>query len=94
MPDVTLSTFNTITLTANTVYRLVPLTAGSYYINMLNLGPGTLYIRTEADPSPNDPQSETLPSGLYDNQMPLDSTKGVRILSDQAGAVTARLVIR
>jgi hypothetical protein len=94
MPDVTLYTFNTVALDQDVVYRLVPRASGTYYIDLLNLGPGTLYIRADGDPAPDDPQSETLPAMQYDNEIPVDGVKGLRILSDQAGQVTARMVSR
>jgi hypothetical protein len=66
---------------------------GGYYCNLLNLGPGTLYLREGADPDPNDPQTETLPAMVADNLiLAPDAPRGLRVMADQNGKITARLI--
>lgn len=92
MPDVKLSQFNTVTLLANTVYRLVTGAPTAYSYSVINLGPGILYLRADADPGINDPYSETLPALTADNQIPVaNGIRGLGVLADQAGAISVRL---
>ena len=97
MHTVTLATYNTLTLVAWEVYELVapfanPL-AGGYYCSILNLGPGTVYLRETEDPDPNDPATETLPPLVADNLIVTpDSPRGLLVMADQNGRITARVV--
>lgn len=90
---VPLYNFNTVTLASGTVYRLVtraPARLAFYYI--VNLGPGNLYYRADADPTATDPQSSTLPAMSGDNQIPIyDGLRGLGVLADQAGSVSVRV---
>lgn len=78
----TVSTYNTITLSDGDVWTLKTPFCGAYYYNILNLGPCTVYIRADADPSPNDPESEVLPPYCADNLVTVpDGTKGLRFVA-------------
>lgn len=80
--SVTVATYNTITLSGGNVFTLKTPYCGAYYFDILNLGPCTVYIRADADPSPNDPQSETLPPFCADNQVLVpDGTVGLRFVA-------------
>lgn len=79
--SVTVATFNTIVLSAGNVYNLTPGFCGPYFYDILNLGPCTVYIRADADPSPGDPASETLPPGFADNLVLVDGVTGLRFLA-------------
>lgn len=97
-------TYNTLELTAGDVYHLVTPYAGPYaplageasavYVNVLNLGPGNVYIRADDDPADGDPQSETLPPGHADNLILVpDGPQGLRFLAMGAlTTITIRLV--
>jgi hypothetical protein len=91
--NVNLTRFNTVTLAVSTVYRLYPPSpAGSWYANVVNLGPGNLYLRANGDPTgATDPNSSTLPSLATDQGVPVDGKTGLGILADQAGKVSIRL---
>lgn len=93
MPNVQLYNFNTIPVTAGTVYRLVTRDPTRLvYFNLLNLGPGTLYYRAVGDPAVNDPQSAVLPALAADNQIPIyDGARGLGVLADQAGMISVRI---
>ena len=80
--SVTVTTYNTVTLSDNTVYTLVTQYCGPVYYNVLNLGPCTVYIRADADPAVNDPESEMLPPYSADNLMLIpEGTVGLRFLA-------------
>ena len=80
--SVTIATYNTITLSDGNVYTMVSEYCGPYYCDILNLGPCTVYIRADADPAVNDPQSETLPPYCADNLVLVpDGTVGLRFLA-------------
>jgi len=81
-PTVTLKTFNTITLDHETLCHLVTGFCGSYRVNILNLGPCTVYYRADADPAVNDPESITLPPGTADNGIVIpDGPAGLRVIA-------------
>jgi len=95
MPDLTLQEFNTFNLTANTVYRLITTLHGNYNYWVMNLGPGTLFLRANGDPSINNAQSETLPALVADNQIPIaDGLRGLGVITDQDGVITVRVGVR
>ena len=80
--NVTVATYNTVTLSDGNVFTLVTPFCGVFYYNILNLGPCTVYIRADADPAPNDPESETLPPGVADNLVVVpDGTQGLRFVA-------------
>jgi hypothetical protein len=89
---VTLKPFNTIHLEHDEVCHLVTAHCGSYAVNILNLGPCTVYIRADADPHVNDPDSETLPPGSADNMLHIpDGPHGLRVI---AGAPCVCMVVQ
>lgn len=80
--EVTLQTFNTLRLEHEKVYKLVTKFCGAYYVNILNLGPCTVYLRDDGDPAVNDPDSETLPPGSADNLLLVpEGVNGLRVLA-------------
>jgi hypothetical protein len=88
---VTLAEMNTLFLDANQVYRLVAPTYGRYYYWVANFGPGALSLRTDADPFPGDPASETLPAMTADNQIPVwQGLRGLGVVTQAAGWISVR----
>jgi hypothetical protein len=85
-----LSGYNTVSLTANTPLRLVAAVSGHYYMNILNLGPGTLYYKADGDPTVGDPSSLTLPPNMSDNQVDVTGTQGLGVITDQTGTIAIR----
>jgi len=81
---ITLTTFNTITLSDGNVYTVVTPFCGPYYYNILNLGPCTVYYRADADPAVNDPHSVMLPPFAADNLVLVpDGPGGLRFVAGQ-----------
>ena len=79
---ITLSTFNTIQLSDGEVFTLVTQYCGAYSINVMNLGPCTVYYRADADPAPGDGQSVMLPPFTADNGVLIpDGTTGLRFVA-------------
>jgi hypothetical protein len=67
--------------------------AGAYYVNILNLGKGAIYIRADQDPDDDDPESEKLPAGHADNLILVpDGPAGLRVLAGDDTTVVLRLV--
>jgi len=81
---VILATYNTIFLTPFHVYILVTPYSGAYFLNILNLGPATVYIRADPDPVPSDPETETLPAFCADNAILVpDGPAGLRVMAER-----------
>lgn len=79
---ITVQAYNTIKLVNGTLYSLVTPFCGTYFFNILNLGPCTVYLRGDGDPAVNDPASETLPPGAADNLLPVaDGVQGIRLIA-------------
>lgn len=87
---VILTDFNTIVLLAGQAYQLVTSQAppaGAFIYNILNLGPGSIYMRDNQDPAVGDPLSETLPANAADNGIFVgEGTQGLRVLAGPGGA--------
>ena len=80
--SVTVATYNTVTLSDDNVFTLVTPHCGPYYYNIYNLGPCTVYIRDDADPTVDDPNSVMLPPYAADNLVLLpEGTTGLRFLA-------------
>lgn len=93
MPDVTLGSQNTLNLTpADGVFYLRPLglIGAVRAVNVMNLGPGIVWIRTGADPAVNDPLSEKLPANTADNGVVFQSFLG--LIAETDTTVVARMV--
>jgi|SRR5215472_8899286 len=64
-----LDIFNTVTLDGDTIYELIPPEPGIYNVSVMNLGPGTLHMRANAEPAIDDPHATTIPWGGGDNEI-------------------------
>ncbi|HEX4594030.1 MAG TPA: hypothetical protein VH157_07130 [Bryobacteraceae bacterium] len=87
---ITLRRTNTLTLKALTPYQLVAATPGGCYFYILNLGPGTLYVRYEAAPTGpdfQDPAAFPLPANSPILQLYVTGTAGLFVLADTASRV-------
>ncbi|HEY6369857.1 MAG TPA: hypothetical protein VIX37_04715 [Candidatus Sulfotelmatobacter sp.] len=87
--DIHLEMFNTFALLPGDIYTLIPPDTGVHQINIANLGPGTIYVRADADPFVDDPYSERLMAGWFDNDIPIPVS--LRVLADNAVVIIARL---
>lgn len=93
---VTLKPYNTVTLAATTVYQLVGPGGAGQILNIINLGPGSLYIRADADPSVGDANSFQVPaSNTQLLSFPvIRGSNGLRVISDQAGKISVQMTSR
>lgn len=89
-PPITLTHCNTIVLTPNVPQRMIAPASGRYMINILNLGPGTVYYCFDHDSSVADPLSITVPINFTDNDVHIDGVQGVSVVSDQNTTVAIR----
>ena len=89
--DVTLYTFNTLTVVANRADRMITPNPGKYWINIMNLGPGSVWLRADAPPAVSDPRSEELLPMTADNQISIDGSRGLGIIPDANGTVVVRI---
>jgi hypothetical protein len=79
---ITLTTFNTVTLSGGEVFTLATGFCGAFYVHVMNLGPCTVFYRADADPFVDDPQSVMLPPGAADNGILIpDGMQGLRFLA-------------
>lgn len=92
MPDITLSPQNTVNLTAGTVTRLfIPGGTGLVQAaNLMNLGPGTVWVRTGTDPAVNDPKSEKLLANSADNGVQF--ARFIGLIAEADTTIVLRLV--
>ena len=84
MPNVTLSLYNTVAITAASgVYRLLlpPGAGGLRQIDILNLGPGAVFIRADKDPTAADPNSLQLPANWSANGLNVESNTGLGVFA-------------
>lgn len=88
MPNVTLGAFNTVAITAASgVYRLAG-RAGS--VDVMNLGPGAVYVRTDQDPTVADPNSLQIPANWAVNKLPADANNGLRVIAAADTTISVR----
>ena len=86
---VILDEYNTVTLDEYVVYELQPPEPGVFTANLLNLGPGWLYVRANAEPAVADPKATMLPPGGIDNQIRV--SQRLYVLASEDGTITVRL---
>jgi hypothetical protein len=81
MATVILGNFNTVSLAAGTVARLKGPLGMNRAIAVLNIGPGTVFLRADDDPAVGDQFSLRLPPGFGLNEVPVDAS-GIGVISD------------
>lgn len=93
MPNVTLANYNTIAITAASgVYRLkFPDPGYERSIDLLNLGPGAVFLREDADPVLNDANSLSLPANWAINKLSAGGSVGVNIIAAADTTLSVRL---
>lgn len=79
---VILGPFNTIAIKPNTIVRLKGVQGVTRPIDILNQGPGNIYIRADADPSSTDPSSLQVPANWAVNHLATDPNTGLGVCSD------------
>jgi hypothetical protein len=78
---ITLTPFNTRVLKADQCYLFVTPFSGAYRYLIRNHGPGTIYMRCDADPSWTDLYSERLPALWPDTEVAVpDGKAGLRMI--------------
>ena len=93
MPNLTLGSLNTLSIVAASgAYRLLP-QGYSRTLHVLNLGPGSIYIRGDAtDPTVGDPLSLKLPSDWAQNDFSVMGGVGLGIIADANTTITVRVI--
>jgi hypothetical protein len=80
MPNVTLGAYNTITVAAASgVYRLKSVNLRT--VDVMNLGTGAVFIRSDSDPSINDANSLQIPANWAANGLNIDSGTGLGVIA-------------
>ena len=87
MPN--LHSYNTISLTASTATQLTITGGGHYYMEILNLGPGNLYIKGDNTVSATDTASYELPVNMMFSPLIMSY---LWVLADQAGKISVALI--
>lgn len=93
MPNVTLGNYNTVAITAvSGVYRLkFPVSGYDRTIDLMNLGPGAIFLREDADPTVSDAASLQLPANWAVNKLTVDGGVGLGIIAAADTAISVRL---
>jgi hypothetical protein len=93
MPDVTLGPSNTIAvLAASGVYRLRGVTPTTMTVNLLNIGPGSIYIRQPQDPAVAGADSRMVPANFFLNGLTIDGQAGLGIVADADTTISLGLI--
>ena len=91
MPNVVLGTYNTIAITAASgVYRLNWVSGSSRALDLMNLGPGTIFIRADLDPTVDDPRSLEIPANWAINHLDVDGRTGLGLIATADTRVSMR----
>lgn len=94
MSDISLGPFNTLAISAGTVYRLRGATGASGSnrpLDLLNIGPGTIYLRADLDPTLSDPYSLQLPAGWAVNDLITDGLIGLGVIADANTKISVKV---
>jgi hypothetical protein len=89
MPALTLQPFNTLSLALNTPQQLNTPGPGHYYVQILNLGPGNLYVKGDGTVGISDVASFELP--VNQTITPLVRNT-IWVSADQVGKASVQLV--
>jgi hypothetical protein len=83
MPNVILGPFNTIAVAAaQGVYRLTGSQGIARTVDVLNVGPGSIYMRADKDPAISDPHALLLPPNWAKSGIIIDGRAGLGIVAD------------
>jgi hypothetical protein len=83
MPDVTLGKYNTVAVTAAAgVYWLKSATGLTMTVNLLNVGPGSIYVREPQAPAVGAADSLPLPANFYLNGLTFDGAIGLGVIAE------------
>jgi hypothetical protein len=88
---VTLSAFNTVTLTANTAVQLVSATGGHHTYIIINLGTGNLFIKQSGAPTGTSDAAAMKIPAANTSMIPIpiaSGATGLWVMADVAGAVS------
>ena len=92
MPDVTVGPFNTVAITAASgVYRLTEAGGRSHPIDLMNVGPGSVFLRADLDPAVNDPNSLLLPANTGINHLVIDGSLGLGVIASADTTISVRV---
>ena len=92
MANITLGPFNTILVTAVSGANRLTWPGGfNRSVDILNLGPGALYMRADANPSAADPNSLQLPANFAMNRIAVDGTTGLGIIAAADTTISVRV---
>jgi hypothetical protein len=87
-----LEEFNLVDIPQDTVVEMLPIETNVFAVNVMNLGPGTVYLRENAEPVIDDPHATKLPPGTGDNGMRMPER--LYALADVGGAeISVRLAL-
>lgn len=92
MPNISLGAVNTIALAAASgVYRLSFTGGASRSVDVLNMGTGTIFVRSDGtDPTVNDPASLALPGNFAANGLTVDGLNGMRVIAAADTTITVK----
>jgi len=87
-----LEEFNLVSIAQDTVVEMIPPELNVFAVNVMNLGPGTVFLRENAEPIFDDPHATKLPPGTGDNGMRMPMR--LYALADVGGAdISVRLAL-
>lgn len=92
MPIVNLGPYNTVAITAvNGVYRLKAADGASHPIDLLNLGPGAIFVRDDLDPTVNGANTLQVAANWAVNRLTVQAGTGLGIIAAADTVISVRM---
>ena len=92
MANITLGPFNTVPVTAASGANRLTWPAGfNRNLDILNLGPGAVYVRADANPATNDPNSMEIPANFAVNSIAVDGLIGLGVIAAADTTISVRV---
>ena len=89
MPNVAIGPYNNIAITVvSGVYRLKSVSVRT--VDIMNLGTGAVFIRSDSDPAVNDANSLQLPANWAANGLSVDGSNGLGIIAAADTTISVR----
>lgn len=92
MPNVTLGAYNSIAIAAASgVYRLTCAGGFTRSVDLMNVGAGAIFLRSDANPALNDPNSLQLPANWAVNNLEVDGSIGLGVIAAADTTISVRI---
>lgn len=92
MANITIGPMNTIAITAASGANRLRFVGGfTHPVDVMNLGPGAIYIRQDADPTVADVNSLEVPANWAVNRVMVDGNTGLGLIAGADTTISVRV---